>query len=155
MTSAVLTSEPTTVRRTARKCRPTPCPAIRGNLLCELQRHFKPAHVRYIVGVLNADELTVLSDIRDALIIARIKGMSPKRLCRYDNYFPINAREERIYKACQLEWIRHEYALLTLRLGRTPTQAELSSDFARHRNGLRFRAYYTMKHPHLMAPAVR
>jgi hypothetical protein len=116
----------------------------------QLQRRFSPMRVEYIARVLTAGEIGVLCDIGDALIIARIKRMPNGRLCRYDACVPVDLSAQRKFCDAQLEWIRGEHYLLGTRLGRSPTHAELFADFVHNRNGLRFRAYYCMKHPSQM-----
>jgi hypothetical protein len=111
---------------------------------------FKPFRARYILLVLTDDELRIIPNPHDALIIARIKRMSAQRLRSFDAYIPINAIEQRNYYRAQTEWIAHEQYLLTRRLGRTPTHAELSADFIHAQNGQRFRAYYVLKYPERM-----
>lgn len=135
-----------------------PQPAVLGEnrrplpdaLSGELRKHFSPLRVRYITAVLSADELLVIHDIRDALILARIQRMPLERLRRFDGYRPANQREHALYEHAQLQWLHDEQYLLGLRLGRSPSHHELLVDFAKHQNGLRFRAYYALKHPQRM-----
>lgn len=122
-------------------------PAIPESVMRQLRSHFASWRLEYICRVLSVEELGVIRDLRDALILARIKRMSPRRLRRFDCFVPLDARQQRDYEHAQLDWIRDEEHLLTQRLGRTPTHQELFADFMRNQNGLRFRAYYTMKHP--------
>lgn len=119
------------------------------DLRAELLRHFDHRRVRYVERVLSAGELRV-TDVRDAVTIARIKRMAPQRLVRYDRFVPVNNEHQRNFHTLQMEWIRGEHYLLSRRLGRCPTQAELSADFNANRNGQRFRAYYVMKYPERM-----
>jgi len=119
-----------------------------------LLRHFSPRRSRYVARVLSTDELRV-ANLADALTIARIKRMSPQQLKRFDCYVPIDAAARHAYDAAQMEWIRGGHYLLSTRLGRSPTQAEVSADFNAHRNGQRFRAYYVMKYPQRMKPITR
>lgn len=121
-----------------------------AGMIEQLQRRFSPMRVEYIARVLTAGEIGVLSDIGDALIIARIKRMPNGRLRRYDVYVPVDLSAQRKFCDAQLEWIRGEHYLLGTRLGRSPTHAELFADFVHNRNGLRFRAYYCMRHPDQM-----
>jgi hypothetical protein len=125
--------------------------ALPAALLCELSMYFSPMRLRYISEVLSPDELRVIRDIRDALIIARIKRMSEDRLRRFDRYRPAGKHEHTIYEQAQLQWLYDEQYLLGLRLGRSPSHHELLADFAKHQNGLRFRAYYALKHPGRMS----
>jgi hypothetical protein len=120
-----------------------------GDLREGLLRHFSQRRMRYVARVLSTAELQV-TDLRDALTIARIKRMSPQRLKRFDEFVPVSAEQHRNYQLAQMEWIRGEHHLLSARLGRNPTHAELSADFSANRNGLRFRAFYVMKHPERM-----
>ena len=119
-------------------------------LLRELRRSFSPLRLKYITQVLSGDELRVIGDLRDALIIARIKRMRAERLRRFDRYRPANRREHALYEQAQLQWLKDEQYLLGLRLGRSPSHRELLTDFAQYQNGLRFRAYYALKHPKRM-----
>jgi hypothetical protein len=123
-----------------------------ASLVHELSRHFIPSRVEYIAHVLSADELCVISDLSDALIVARIKRMSNQRLKHFDNLVPIDNRQQRHYQSLQLQWLRDEEYLLGTRLGRSPTQKELFIDFMKNHNGLRFRAFFTLKFPHKMKP---
>lgn len=124
--------------------------AVPATLLRELHQRFSPRRVRYITDVLSAEELRVINDLGDALIIARIKRMPAERLRRFDRYRPANQREHALYEQAQLQWLRDEQYLLGLRLGRSPEHRELLADFAKHQNGLRFRAFYALKHPKRM-----
>lgn len=132
----------------------TTVPALPADLRDGLLRHFTPNRASYVARVLSTEELRV-THFADALTIARIKRMSPQRLMRFDSFVPINGAEQRIFHTAQMEWIRGEHYLLATRLGRSPTQAELSADFNAHRNGQRFRAYYVMKYPRRMKPIAR
>jgi hypothetical protein len=102
--------------------------------------------------VLSPDELCVISDLSDALIVARIKRMSNHRLKRFDSLIPVDNRQQRLYQSLQLQWLRDEEYLLGTRLGRSPTQKELFIDFMNNHNGLRFRAFFTLKFPDKMKP---
>lgn len=119
-------------------------------LLEQLGHRFRAKHVTYIARVLGAEELDVIRDLSDALIIARIKRMSSRRLRRYDRFVPVNRQEQEAFERAQLQWLEDEQYLLGRRLGHSPSHGELLADFVQHQNGLRFRAYYTMKHPHRM-----
>lgn len=135
-----------------RSCtRPDPA-AVPDELADHLRRRFPPRRLGYIARVLTPDELRVLGDPDDALIVARIKRMPPGRLARFDRLVPAGPHEQRLFRTLQLQWLRDEEYLLGTRLGRRPTQRELVSDFARHRNGQRFRAYFALKYPRKMRP---
>ena len=116
----------------------------------QLEQRFSPKRVQYIISILIADELDVLRDLGDALIIARIKRMSPSRLRRFDRFVPVTKQEQEFFEQAQMQWIEDEQYLLGRRLGRSPSHGELFADFTKHQNGQRFRAYYTLKHPHRM-----
>ncbi len=120
------------------------------NSFGDLKRDFSNRKLHYIASVLNDDEIKVLSDNRDALIIARIKRMSKDKLKKFDSYVPKNEEEMRLYELVQVGWLRTEEWLVGTRLRRRPTQKELFADFLNNNNGLRFRAYYTMKYPERM-----
>lgn len=119
-------------------------------LFNELRKLFSPRKLEYIAHVLSVDELKVLVDLHDALIIARIKRMSPQRLHRFDEFVPVDRAQLKAYEQAQLRWIKDEEYLLGVRLGRSPTPKELFADFTSNRNGLRFRAYFVLKHPQAM-----
>ncbi len=121
-------------------------------LFHELGKRFAPRRLEYIAHVLGADELCVISDLSDALIFARIKRMTNQRLKRFDNLVPIDDRQQRHYQSLQLQWLRDEEYLLGTRLGRSPTHKELFIDFMKNHNGLRFRAFFTLKYPDKMKP---
>lgn len=106
-----------------------------------------PRRLRYVLQVLTPDELAMVPDAEDALIIARIKRMSARRLTRFDRFVPTGSQHCREYYCLQLQWVRSAEYLLGTRLGRPPTQRELVADFTRHANGPRFRAYFAMKFP--------
>jgi hypothetical protein len=127
-----------------------PRPPLPDDLLRELRRHFTTRRIRYISAVLSAAELRIIGDLRDAVIIAQIKRMSPLRLKRFDRFVPVNAAQQRAFQLEQVEWLKGEHYLLCTQLGRTPTHAELFADFNAHRNGQRFRAFYVMKYPQRM-----
>jgi hypothetical protein len=135
------------------------CPAapthLPAHLQQELQRHFSRLRVAYIASVLSAEELRIIGDLRDALIIARINRMPPRRLERFDRYVPADPAHQRAYAEAQVQWLHGEHYLLGTRLGRSPTHAELLADFVAHRNGQRFRAYYVLKHPERMKVKAR
>lgn len=139
----------------AKQCRGTGLSAhdlLPARLLHELNRRFASSRVEYIAHVLSPDELCVISDLSDALIVARIKRMSNQRLERFDTLIPIDNRQQRHYQSLQLQWLRDEEYLLGTRLGRSPTQKELFIDFMNNHNGLRFRAFFTLKFPDKMKP---
>ncbi len=125
--------------------------AIRDRL-CE---RLSPRRVAYIRRVLTAGELSVVADPADALVIARIKRMSARRLSRFERLEPVDSEDRRLFGWLQLRWIRDEEYLLGTRLGRAPTHRELFADFTRHRNGPRFRAYFALKCPHRVRPIRR
>ena len=124
--------------------------ALPACLLGELRARFSPREVAYVTAVLTAPELAVISDLADALILARIKRMPHRRLKRFDDLVPVSEAQLRAYQALQLRWLREEEYLLSTRLGRQPTSRELYADFNAHHNGLRFRAYFAMKYPQSM-----
>lgn len=121
-------------------------PLPQAMLLC-LRERFTPRRATYIAKVLTSGELAVITDPADALIIARIKRMSDGQLDHYERLEPVTPEDRRLYASLQLRWLRDEEYLLSTRLGRTPTHGELFADFMRNHNGLRFRAYFSMKYP--------
>lgn len=123
-------------------------------LFHELGKRFIASRVEYIAHVLRPDELCVISDLSDALIVARIKRMTNQQLKRFDNLIPVDGRQQRHYQSLQLQWLRDEEYLLGTRLGRSPTHKELFIDFMNNHNGLRFRAFFTLKYPDKMKPKV-
>lgn len=129
--------------------------AVHEGLRDALAKRFTPRQLGYIARVLTPAELTILGDAGDALIVARIKRMPNRRLARFDRLVPAGPPEQRQFQTLQLQWLRDEEYLLGTRLGRRPTQRELVSDFSRHQNGQRFRAYFTLKYPAKMRPAGR
>ena len=77
----------------------------------------------------------------------------PARLVHFDQFVPLDRKEQRTYEQVQLQWIQDEEYLLGLRLGRKPAPKELVADFTARQNGPPFpRAYYTLKYPHRMRP---
>jgi hypothetical protein len=116
----------------------------------ELRHRFSPRRAGYVVRVLTSDELSVIPDLNDALIIARIKRMPLRRLQRFDTLVPATEEHKRLYCNMQVQWLRDEEYLLGTRLGRRPTHTDLFADFMSNHHGLRFRAYFTLKHPHKM-----
>lgn len=120
-----------------------------------LRAQFAPTRAAYIARVLTPGELAVLSDVTDALIIARIKRMPDCRLARFEWLEPAGLDDCRLYRSLQLRWLRDEQYLVGTRLGRSPEHAELSADFTEHDNGLRFRAYFAMKYPDRVRPTCR
>ena len=137
---------------TAAKVRPKQGETLPVCLLGELRARFSPRQVAYVTAVLTAGELAVISDLSDALILARIKRMPPRRLKRFDDLVPSGEAQVKAYQALQLRWLRDEEYLLSTRLGRQPTARELFIDFMTHHNGQRFRAYFAMKYPQSMRP---
>ena len=121
-------------------------PRLSGSLLAIFSRR----QVEYIAHILSPDELNVIADLHDALILARIKRMPPAKLARFDQYVPVDRSQQKTYEMEQVRWIRDEEYLLGQRLGRRPSPHELCADFMRCQNGLRFRAYYTLKFPQRM-----
>ena len=120
-----------------------------------VREQFPPRRAAYVMRVLTPGELRLVADPADALIIARIKRMPGPRLRRFDALQPATPQDRRLYAAMQVRWLRDEEYLLGTRLGRRPTHAELFADFLRHHNGLRFRAYFTLKFPQRMRPSVQ
>ena len=133
-------------------CRAIPhvaCPddLVTASLHAEVLRRFPLRRGLYVLRVLTAGELAVIGDLNDALIIARIKRMPLGRLRGFDGLLPADRRHERLYRIEQLRWLGDETYLLGTRLGRQPTHRELLDDFMTNHHGLRFRAYFAMKHP--------
>lgn len=123
---------------------PSPLP---GPLRDRLKAYFPPRRIDYIARVLTAGELSVIADLADALIIARIKRMPARRLRRLDALEPACAEDRRLFGRLQLHWLHAEEYLLATRLGRRPSHRELFADFMRNENGPRFRAYFALKFP--------
>ena len=121
-------------------------------MIARLREHFSPRRVTYIADALTAGELAVVSDLGDALIIARIKRMPDRRLRRYERLEPAAAEDRKLYNNLQCRWLAEETYLLSTRLGRQPTHGELFADFMRNHNGLRVRAYFAMKFPRRVRP---
>jgi hypothetical protein len=121
--------------------------ALPAHVLDELRARFGRWRAGYVAHVLTADELAVVSDLEDALVIARIKRMGEQRLDRFDDMVPADAASAKFYNALQLRWLHTEEYLLTTRLGRKPTHGELFADFMTNDNGRRFRAYFALKYP--------
>ena len=121
-----------------------------GRFYADLKARFSPRRAAYVLHVLTPEELSVISDLKDALIIARIKRMPLRRLQRFDALVPAAESDERLYCSLQVNWLKDEEYLLGTRLGRRPTHSELFADFKANHQGLRFRAYFTMKHPRRM-----
>ncbi len=138
---------PGTQGKTAREILPQ-------DIYSPLAAMYSPRKMEYIAHVLPLDELRILPDLHDALIIARIKRMPPQRLHRFDEFIPADRTQLKAYEQAQLRWIKDEEYLLGIRLGHSPTPRELFNDFTTNRNGLRFRAYYVLKHPGVMRRSV-
>jgi hypothetical protein len=115
-------------------------------LLAGLTARFSAREVEYVARVLTPEELAVIGDLSDALIIARIKRMPERRLRQFDQLIPHDG-DHQLYRTLQMQWLRDEEYLLGTQLGRRPTHKELFLDFMNHHNGLRFRAYFSMKYP--------
>jgi hypothetical protein len=135
--------------------RPEPAQRMPQGLRERLRQRFSAKRVGYIAQVLTEGELAVVSDLGDALIIARIKRMSDKQLHHYERLGPISADDRRLYSALQVRWLRDEEYLLGCKLGRKPEHRDLFVDFMSNHNGLRFRAYFAMKFPRRVAPMPR
>jgi hypothetical protein len=120
-----------------------------------LRQRFGSWRAAYIAAVLTPGELAVVSDVEDALIIARIKRMTDPQLRHYERLGPITADDRRLYSALQVRWLRDEEYLLGCRLGRKPEHHDLFVDFMNNHNGLRFRAYFALKFPKRVAPMPR
>lgn len=139
-----------------RRCQAAPGLRARDLLpgwLChELHKIFSSREIEYIAHVLTPAEICVIRDLNDTLIIARIKRMSDERLARFDRLIPAGRECQREYTSIQARWLQDEQYLLGTRLGRSPTHQELFIDFMNNHNGLRFRAYYTLKYPERMKP---
>ena len=118
----------------------------------ELRAWFSPRRAAYVTRVLTAEELAVVADPADALVIARIKRMPDHKLARFERSEPTTAEDRRLYHALQVRWLADEQYLLGTRLGRAPTHREFFADFMRNHNGLRFRAYFAIKHRHRVRP---
>lgn len=117
-----------------------------------LAGRFPPNRVEYILRVLTSEELSVINDLDDALIIARIKRMPDRRLDRMDRLEPARAEDRRLFSSLQMQWLCVEEYLLATRLGRRPSHRELFADFMSHHNGRRFRAYFALKFPTRVRP---
>ncbi|HZN66025.1 MAG TPA: hypothetical protein VFB66_12085 [Tepidisphaeraceae bacterium] len=129
--------------------------SLPAHVLDELWQRFGPRRAGYVACVLTGDELAVVSDLADALVIARIKRMGEQRLDRFDDLVPADAAAARFYHSLQLRWLHTEEYLLTTRLGRKPTHGELFADFMTNDNGRRFRAYFALKYPQHVRPTSR
>ncbi len=130
----------------------TLCNPLSSHVLEELRAHFGRRRAAYVAHVLTADELAVVSDVCDALVIARIKRMCERRLGRFDDLVPADETQVRFYHSLQLRWLHVEEYLLSTRLGRKPTHGELFADFMNNDNGRRFRAYFALKYPDRVRP---
>lgn len=115
-------------------------------VLAALSARFSPRQFEYIARVLTPQELAVIDDLADALIIARIKRMPDCRLRMFDQLIPHDG-DHQLYRTLQMQWLRDEEYLLGTKLGRRPTHKELFLDFMNNHNGLRFRAYFSLKYP--------
>jgi hypothetical protein len=115
-------------------------------MLAALQTRFSARQVEYVSRVLTTQELAVIGDLADALVIARIKRMPERRLRQFDQMIPHDG-DHQLYRTLQMQWLRDEEYLLGTQLGRRPTHKELFLDFMNHHNGLRFRAYFSLKYP--------
>lgn len=113
----------------------------------ELSQALPLREARYVAAILTAEELSVLAELKDAIIIARIKRMPHARLRRFDCFFPHSKEDQDLYRKTQLRWLRDEEYLLGTRLGRSPKAREITHDFNVLQLGLRFRAYFAMKFP--------
>ena len=114
--------------RTEPACTPvTPRSLLPQYLVDTLRQTFSPRQVGYIAQVLTAGELSVISDLKDALFIARIKRLSASRLELYDRFVPKDKETLRLYQAVQARWLRDEEYLLGTRLGAAPPTASCSS----------------------------
>ena len=131
---------------------PPSCDAFPPGTLAALSARFSPRRAAYVLRTLTPSELAVITDLADALVIARIKRMPERRLRRFDRLVPADPQHHRDYHLLQLQWLRDEEYLLGTRLGRRPTHAELFADFMRNHNGLRFRAYFALKYPNRVRP---
>lgn len=120
-----------------------------------LRKRFVARRADYVARVLTRDEISVIGDLNDAVIIARIKRMPRRRLARFDQLVPIDDATLRLFQTLQLNWLRDEEYLLGTRLGRSPTVHELFTDFVSNENGQRFRAYFSLKYPGRMRPTRR
>ena len=121
-----------------------------ASLCDELSQYFSRRQLEYIAHVLTPGEIRVICDLRDTLIIARIKRMSHRRLAKFDQLIPIDREQRRYYASLQARWLQDEQYLLGTRLGRSPTHQELFIDFMNNHNGLRFRAFFALKYPERM-----
>jgi hypothetical protein len=117
-----------------------------SHLLAALQARFTSRRVEYIAHVLTVNELSIINDLGDALILARIKRMDDARLRKFDKLIP-HAGDHQLYRTLSMQWLRDEEYFLGTRLGRKPTHRELFIDFMHHHHGLRFRAYFSLKYP--------
>lgn len=118
-----------------------------ADLAQSLQAIFGTRRSHYIACVLTPGELRILGNVRDALIIARIKRMPARKLQQFDQWIPVDAAQQKFYQAVQFEWLRREQYLLGMRLRRAPTDRDLIQDFMNNHNGERFRAFFAMKYP--------
>lgn len=100
-----------------------------------------------VMQVLTKDELALISDFEDAKFIARVKLMTPDELVSYQSFKP---RTLRHYNFIQLEWMETSKWLLGTRLKRDPSNKEAFEDYIAN-NSLRFRAFYTIKFPYMVA----
>ena len=116
------------------------------NLLAALQSRFSHRQVEYIAHVLTVNEISIISDIGDVLILARIKRMDDDRLRKFDELIPHDG-DHQLYRTLSMQWIRDEEYFLGTRLGRRPTPRELFIDFMHNGHGIRFRAYFSLKYP--------
>lgn len=119
-----------------------------------LSKIFTPMRLRYVASVLTDEEIDLIRDPTDALIMARIKRMTPEELRRFDRYAPKDENAQKLFNNVQVSWIKDEEWVVGSRIGHKPSQKELFADFMKYNNGVRYRAYFTMKHPELVVGLV-
>ena len=96
--------------------------------------------------ILTPGELALIRDESDIPILAQIKRVSSDGLNYFDRFLP-KPEFVRDYINVQIGWVRTDFWFLGIKLGRCPTEAELSGDYKAHNNSLRFRAFYALKFP--------
>ncbi len=96
--------------------------------------------------ILSDDELRLIHHSEDIPIIARIKQFSRDKLSEFDRFL-VKPDHVKDYLTSQRQWLVVEFYLLSQKLGRCPTELELTADYQKHNNALRYRAFYVLKYP--------
>lgn len=106
---------------------------------------------RFIDRILSSEKKAVISNFSDQIYVAALDNLLAKNSRKAElidkTHIP---KDMDHYLLVQRSWLNEEMYLLGVRLGRCPEPSDLSEDFRKYRNGMRFKLFYFFKHPSKM-----